>query len=64
MEKDTAVFLALAAFFCGITVGFLIAPAKNGIMIGSHNGNQIGSGGDPEEYIPDEEEEEDENYAF
>lgn len=58
MEKSTAAFLALAAFFCGITLGFLIAPVKNGIMIGSHN--QIGRDDDPEEYDSDE----DNDYAF
>lgn len=63
MEKNTAAFLALAAFFCGITVGFLIAPAKNGITIGSHN--QIGRNDDSEEYdFDDEDEDEDENYSF
>lgn len=61
MDKSAAAFLALAAFFCGITVGFLIAPAKNGITIGSHN--QIGRNDDPEEYGFDDEEEDD-NYAF
>lgn len=61
MEKNTAALLALAAFFCGITVGFLIAPAKNGITIGSHN--QIGRNDDLEEYGFDDEDE-DENYAF
>lgn len=61
MEKNTAAFLALAAFFCGITIGFLISPAKNGITIGSHN--QIGREDDPEEYGFDDEEE-DENLAF
>lgn len=60
MEKSTAALLALAAFFCGVTVGFLLAPAKNGITIGSHN--QIGQQDDPEEY--DEDEDEDEDYAF
>lgn len=61
MEKNTAAFLALAAFFCGITIGFLIAPAKNGITIGSHN--QINRKDDLEEYGFDDEDE-DENYAF
>lgn len=60
MEKNTAALLALAAFFCGITIGFLIAPAKNGITIGSHN--QINRKDDLEEYGFDEDE--DENYAF
>lgn len=59
MEKNTAALLAIAAFFCGITIGFLIAPAKNGITIGSHN--QINRNDDPEEYGFDDE---DENYAF
>lgn len=61
MEKNTAALLALAAFFCGITIGFLIAPAKNGITIGSHN--QINRKDDLEEYGFDDEDE-DENYAF
>lgn len=59
MEKNTAVLLALAAFFCGITVGFLIAPAKNGITIGSHN--QINRNDEDEDYGLDDE---DEDYAF
>lgn len=60
MQKSTAALLALAAFFCGISLGVLIAPAKNGITIGSNN--RIGRKDDPEEYGFGEEEED--SYAF
>ncbi|MCM1334099.1 MAG: hypothetical protein NC084_02865 [Bacteroides sp.] len=62
MEKSTATFLALAAFFCGVTLGLILSPAKNGITIGSHN--QIGHKDDLDEYDEDEDDEDDEDYAF
>ena len=49
MQKSTGILAAVACFLGGIIIGFLIAPAKQGIYCGNHSGNVYG--GEP---LPDE----------
>ncbi len=46
MKKSTLFFLCSTMFLLGTVLGFLLAPAKEGLSIGSNNGNSCGGASD------------------
>lgn len=42
MKKSTLLLLSSTMFLLGTVTGFLLAPVKKGLSIGSNNGNSYG----------------------
>lgn len=60
-STGVAILAAIGAFAVGIVVGFLLAPIKKGMVIGSYNGNcEVSEDFDD---LWDLEDEEDGNYS-
>lgn len=38
VQEDKTVLLCLLCFLAGLALGFIISPAKKGIIVGSYNG--------------------------
>ena len=52
-KRREKILIGAAGFFFGIVVGILLAPTKNGITIGSYNGNNSAKKDDEEEFDED-----------
>ncbi len=39
VQENKTVLLCLVCFLAGLALGFVISPAKNGIVVGSYNGS-------------------------
>lgn len=46
MQKSTGILVAIITFLAGALLGFLMAPAKKGVMIGNNCGNHYSPGED------------------
>ncbi len=52
-KRREKILIGAAGFFFGIVVGIFLAPAKNGITIGSYNGNNSAKKDAEEEFHED-----------
>lgn len=52
-RRKEKILILLVGFFFGIIVGIFLAPVKNGVTIGSYNGNTSSGKEDEEEFHED-----------
>ena len=52
-RRKEKILILMVGFFFGIVVGIFLAPAKNGVTIGSYNGNTSSKREDEEEFHED-----------